>query len=245
LLALLGCLGRLRWPSRRDLPSLLAIGVLQLSGFFALCHLAVSLVPAGRTAILSNAAIVWVVPFTALIGEAVPRQRWLAAGLGLLGIVTLSGPWAIDWRQGPLVLGHALLLLAALVWAATIIITRLRPPALPALEILPWAFALSTVLLVGLALWREPQGGVGPGAWPHALFNGVIVAPIGTWCLVELARRLAPMVSSVLLLIIPATGVLISAWALGERISADLVLGGGLIAAGVALAAATPTGRPA
>ena len=246
LLALLAALGRLRLPRRRDLPSLLAIGVLQLSGFFALCHFAVEMVPAGRTAILANAAIVWVVPIAALMGEVVPRRRWLAAVLWLLGIVTLAGPWAIDWRQGPLVLGHALLLLAALAWAVAIMVTRLRPPELPALEMLPWAFALSTVLLVGLALWREPAGGVGPAAWPHALFNGAVVAPIGTWCLVELSRRLAPVVSAVLLLIVPAAGVLISAWALNERIGPDLMFGGALIAAGVVLAALTPAAaRPA
>lgn len=240
LVVILGVTGRLRLPGRADLPSLLAIGVLQLSGFFALCHFAVALVPAGRTAVLSNAAIIWVVPATALIGGRVPRLRWLAAGLATLGVVVMAGPWAIDWSRPEPLAGHALLLAAALAWGLTILVTRHRPPAMPALELLPYAFGLSTLLLMLLASWREPQGGVGPLALPHALFNGMLVAPVGTWCLVELSRRLPATTTAILLLIIPACGVLLSALVLREPVGPDLLAGGALIAAGVALAARAP-----
>lgn len=243
LVLLLGVTGRLRWPGRADVPALLAIGVLQLSAFFALCHFAVALVPAGRTAILSNAAIIWIVPFTALLGGRVPPLRWLAAGLGLAGVLALAGPWSIDWSQPEPVLGHALLLAAALVWAGTILVNRHRPPRLPAMELLPAAFALSTLLLVALALWREPGGGIGPAAIPHAMFNGMLVAPLGTWCLVELSRRLPTTVTAILLLVIPAAGVTFSALLLREPIGPDILAGGALIAAGVALAARDPGGK--
>ena len=51
---LLVCLaGRLRLPRRPDLPAVIAIGLFQLAGFFALAHAAVAWVPAGRTAVRS------------------------------------------------------------------------------------------------------------------------------------------------------------------------------------------------
>ena len=42
---LLGCLGRLRWPSRADWPIVLSVGAFQLSFFFALSNLGVQSVP--------------------------------------------------------------------------------------------------------------------------------------------------------------------------------------------------------
>ena len=67
--------GRLRLPRRPDLPALLAIGILQLTVFFLFCSFAVRFVPAGHTAILSNAAIIWVVPLAAILQQREPAVR--------------------------------------------------------------------------------------------------------------------------------------------------------------------------
>lgn len=237
LVTLLGLRCCLRVPSRADLPTLLAVGILQLTGFFVLCHFAVRLVPAGHTAVLSNAALIWIVPLAALAGGREPPIRWLAAAMALAGVVILIGPWSIHWSQPNVLLGYTLLLAAAFVWACTIIVTRLCPPSAGAIELLPWAFALSFGLLFALAGLTEPEGGIPMAAWPYAAFNGIVVAPFGTYCLIELSRRLSPTVSSILFMAIPIAGVLASALVLGEAIGADLMLGGGMIAAGVGVAA--------
>ena len=237
LVVVLALRGHLRLPLRADLPTLLAVGVLQLTGFFALCHYAVRLVPAGHTAVLSNSALIWIVPLAALAGWRESPMRWLAAGVALAGIAILVGPWSIPWARSGALLGYALLLAAALAWACTIIVTRLWPAPTEALVLLPWAFALSFVLLLALAAATEGTGGVPVAAWPYAAFNGFVVAPFGTYCLVELSRRLAPTLSAVLFMAIPVAGVLASAVVLGEAVSADLAFGALLIAAGVGLAA--------
>src|SRR4051812_44299450 len=46
---LLAALGQLRVPARTDLPMVLSVAVLQLGGFFALCNLGLSRMPAGRS----------------------------------------------------------------------------------------------------------------------------------------------------------------------------------------------------
>ena len=80
---------------------MLAVGGLQLGAYFALAHEAVAWVPAGRTAILANTTTIWVVPLSLFfLRETIPPRRWLAAGMGLAGVLVLINPLAIDWSSG-------------------------------------------------------------------------------------------------------------------------------------------------
>ncbi len=234
----LAMLGRLRLPRRGDIPSIIGLGVFQLGGFFILAHAAVAMVEAGRTAIISAVVTYWLIPLSVLVlGEKVPPHRWVAAGLGLAGVAVLSGPWAVDWMDLDARLGHAMLVGAALLWTLAIISTRKWPPPTPVFELLPWCFALATLVILPFALVLEPQGGIFGPAWPYMLYIGLIVAPIGTWCVIEVGRRLPGAVASVAFLLVPAFGVLVSTLWLGEPVGWDIALGGGLIVASVVLAA--------
>ncbi len=239
----LGALGRLRRPARRDLPALLALGLLQLAGFFALAHLAVAWVPAGRTAILSNATLVWTVPLSLLVlGEAISPRRWIAAGLAMMGVVVLSGPWAIDWSAPGLLLGHALLLGAAGCWATTMTAVRRWPPGLTMLELLPWAFGLASLALLPLAVLHAPGTWTAP-AVAALLGIGLVAAPLGTWCVMQATLALPLVVASIGFLAAPAVGLLIAAAWLHEPLTADVIAGSVLIlGAGVV---ATVPGRRA
>ena len=236
---LLAALGRLRAPRRADLPAVVAIGLLQLGGFFALTHLALGFVPAGRTAILSNVTVFWLVPLSVLaLGERVSPRQWAAAALGLCGVVALTAPWAAPaaGSASPLP-GYALLLGASLAWSVSILVTRRFPPRRPVLELLPWCFGLGALLILPLALLREPAGGIGREAWPHAAFVGAVAAPVGTWATIEAGRRLSGVVASLGFLAIPAFGVALSNLWLGEPLGWDVLLGGALILGSVAVAA--------
>lgn len=236
----LAMLGRLRLPKRGDIPSIIGLGVFQLGGFFILAHAAVAMVEAGRTAIISAVVTYWLIPLSVLVlGEKVPPHRWVAAGLGLAGVAVLSGPWAVDWMDLDARLGHAMLVGAALLWTLAIISTRKWPPPTPVFELLPWCFALATVVILPFALVLEPDGGIFGAAWPYMLYIGLIVAPIGTWCVIEVGRRLPGAVASVAFLLVPAFGVLVSTLWLGEPVGWDIAVGGGLIVASVVLAART------
>lgn len=236
---LLAALGRLRAPRRADLPAVVAIGLLQLGGFFALTHLALGFVPAGRTAILSNVTVFWLVPLSVLVlGERVSPRQWAAAAVGLLGVLALMAPWATPGGASPGVpAGYALLLGASLAWSVAILVTRRLPPQRPVLELLPWCFGLGALLILPMALLREPAGGIGREAWPHAAFVGAVAAPVGTWATIEAGRRLSGVVASLGFLAIPAFGVALSNLWLGEPLGWDVLLGGALIVGGVAIAA--------
>jgi drug/metabolite transporter (DMT)-like permease len=227
----------LRLPGRADLPALLSIGLLQLAGFFAFAHAAVAWVPAGRTAILSNATLIWTVPIAVLLThEAIPARRWIATMLGAAGVVVLAGPWAIDWSSGPVLLGHAFLLGSSLCWAISMAVVRRYPPRQPFFALLPWAFAIATVALLPMALLHEPGRWSGPSLTCLGCI-GLVMAPLGTWCLVQATLALPLIVASVGFLAGPAIGLLVSAVWLGEPLTASVLAGAGLILGGAALAA--------
>ncbi len=235
---LLAFLGRLRLPAAQDRRAVFFLGLFQLGGFFALTHLAVALVPAGRTAVLSNVVTYWLIPLSVLVlGEKVSPQRWLAAGLGLAGAGVLIGPWAVDWTDRQVLVGHFMLVMAGLLWTIAIIASRKWPPRTPMLELLPWCFGIGALVLTPIALFMEPDGGVGLSSWPHLLYIGLIAAPIGTWCVIEAGRKLPGAVASVGFLMVPAFGVVLSALWLGEPIGWDVIVGGALIIGSVLLAA--------
>ena len=235
--AVLAALGRLRLPQPADRKAVLFLGLFQLGGFFALTHLAVALVPAGRTAVLSNVVMYWLIPLSVfLLGERVSRARWVAAGLGLAGAAVLVGPWSLDWSDRGVLIGHLMLVIAALLWSIAIIATRVWPPRAPMLELLPWCFGIGALVLAPLALLVEPDGGIGAASWPHMLFIGLIAAPLGTWSVVEAGRRLPGAVASVGFLLVPAVGVTLGALWLGEPVGWDVILAGVLIVASVIVA---------
>jgi len=238
--AILVALGRMRVPGRADLPALFAIGGLQLGAYFAFAHEAVAWVPAGRTAILANTTTIWVVPLSLLfLHEPIPPRRWMAAGLGLAGIVVLINPWSIDWSSGPVLIGHAFLLAAGLAWSVAIVVTRAARPRLTFFQLLPWCFLVGAVMLAPLVWLHAPDGTLGTQkvSWGALAYIGLLAGPLGTWCIVEATAKLPTVVSSIGFLTTPAVSLLLANVLLGEPLTADLLAGSVLIMSGVVFAA--------
>lgn len=232
--------GRLVVPGRADLAALVAIGGLQVAGYFAFAHVAVAWVPAGRTAILANTTTIWIVPLSLVfLKEQIPPRRWAAAAIGLAGVVVLMSPWAIDWTSPPVLIGHAFLLLASLCWSVAIIVTRSAQPSLSLFELMPWCFGLASLLLLPLVALEAPHGTLGPrpACWLALAYIGFVASPLGTWCIAEATAKLPAMVSSIGFLTTPAVSLLLANLLLGEAITADLLAGSALIIGGVAIAA--------
>jgi drug/metabolite transporter (DMT)-like permease len=243
---LLAVIGRLRVPTRPDLPALFAVGGLQLGAYFALAYEAVAWVPAGRTAILANTTTIWVVPLSLIfLREPIPARRWLAAALGLSGVAVLINPLAIDWSSGNVLIGHVFLLGASLSWSIAIIVTRAAKPHLSMFALLPWCFLIGSLVLAPLLWWHAPHGTLGddPTSWWALGYIGLIAGPLGTWCVMEATAKLPTLVSSVGFLTTPAVSLILANIFLHEPFTPDLLAGSALIMTGVA-AAAWPRRRP-
>jgi drug/metabolite transporter (DMT)-like permease len=234
---LLAGIRQLRLPSRIDVPIIFSVGLFQMTFFFALANLGLRYLPAGRSAVLAYTTALWLAPLALIVGEAVPLQRWLGVATGLLGIVVLADPLQQDWHAGGILLGHALLLLAALSWALAIFHARRHVWHLTPLQALPWQMLLAALLLTPAAALFEPDGHIelGGSVLAALLYLGIGAGPAGSWAATMVARALPILVSSLGFLGVPAFGLVISTLWMGERITPALIGGTSLIGLGLVL----------
>jgi drug/metabolite transporter (DMT)-like permease len=232
-------MGRLRLPPRQDLPVVLSVSLLHMLGFGVLCSVGLQFVSAGRSVLLAYTTPFWVFPLARLLlGERLTVARLLGFGLGILGLLLLVNPLSLDWADRHVLLGHALILTASVLWAFSIIYVRKHRWTTTPFDLLFWQALLTTVLTAGVAFALE---GV-----PHVLFNGTFVllalygGGIGTalafWALNTVNRLLPATTTSLGLLGVPVFGVATSMLMLGEPF--DLVSVGALalIVGGIAIA---------
>ncbi len=239
LFALVAARGRLRLPERRDLPILISVGVLQIALFLGLIHFSLQYVEAGRSAILAYTTPLWIMPMAVvLLNEPMTMGRLAGMGLGLGGIGVLFNPATFDYSQTPALIGNGLLLLAALGWAVGIIHVRVHRWVKTSLELLPWQMLIGGILLTGLAAWFE--GDLPPVRWSGTLaailaYNGLVASAFCYWAFVTVTRSLPATSTAMGALGVPVAGVLFSTLMLAESLSATMIVGLGLITAGVAL----------
>lgn len=230
--------GGLRLPGRRDWPLVVSVGLLQVGVFNICMNLALVHVEAGRSAILAYTTPLWVAPGAVLLLRE-PLGRWGTAGvgLGLAGVVVLFNPASFDWSDGAALFGNGLLLLAALSWAGAILHVRARHDAAAPLALAPWTMLLAAVPLTGFALLREgpPSLTFDPFGWFVLLYNIGPATAFGIWAVITVTRALPAVVTSLSFLGVPVCGLLLSAWWLGEPLTAGKLAGLGLILGGVAV----------
>lgn len=240
LFAVAAAVGELRLPARPDWPIVVGVGLLQMGAFVALIAIALQIVPAGRSAILSYTTPLWVVPMAVVfLGEKVGRLKLLGLLCGLGGVAVLFNPLAVDWSDGRVLLGNGLLMLAALAWAVNIVQVRAHTWHGTPLSLAPWQTLVATLALAPLALamdWDKPVNWSGQLA-AVMLFNGPIASAFCFWAMVTVNRALPAVTLSLANLGTPAVGLLISAVWLGEALTVTILGGLGLIAAGLALVA--------
>lgn len=190
---------------------------------------AVMLIPLGQLVALEMTNPIWVAilaPF--LLGERMTRARAVSAALGFLGVLVVARP-----GLSPLGMGHASVLLAAVAFALTSIVTRRITYEDGALCVLFWMTLIQALMSGAICLFTGlplPSGGLVP--WLIiAGFTGVSAH----FCLTS-ALRAAPatVVAPMEFLRLPAmafAGMLLY----GEPLEWAVFAGGALIVAGILL----------
>ena len=242
-------LGRLARPPRADWPVLLSITLLHMVGFGVLGAWGLSLVPTGRTVVLAYTTPLWVAPGAALfLSERLTPRRLVGVAIGLLGLVALFNPLAFDWTDRSAVLGNAAVLLAALLWAASILHIRGHRWQSTPFDLVPWEMLLATLIVTPLALAMD---GPPAPAWTTRLvvlllYAGIPGTAVAYWATAMASRALPAVTTSLGLLLTPVLSVVVATLWLGEPITLSLLAALALILGGVALGtAASTTGRRA
>jgi len=225
-------------PSRMDIPIVLSVGIVQMAAVIALMTFGLSIVPAGRSSILSYTMPLWAVPGAILfLGERLQFGKAAALVLGMAGVAFMFNPTALDWSDHRVLIGNGCLLLAAALWAATIIHIRAHRWVGTSFELAPWQMLVGLVPLLAVALWIEgppPQTNLTMNTIIVALYSGPLITAFPFWAFVTVARTLPAITTSLTLLLVPAIGLVSSAILIGEPIDRSSVIGLLLIMSAIA-----------
>jgi len=246
--------GKLRLPPRQDLPMVVSLSVLHMGLFASLTSLGLVYVSAGRTVLVAYTTPLWVFPLAWLFaGEALSGKRLVAIACGMLGLALLVNPLAIEWSDSGVITGHALILLAALCWAVSIVYTRIHSWVASPFDLLFWQLLLGAVLTSAAALIFEgwPVIDVTPHFIVLLVYGGTISTSLAYWALSTVNRSLPATTTALGLLAVPVFGVVSSMLTLGETFDIFTTAALLLIVGGIAIGtlpdrkAADPRAMPA
>ena len=239
LFAVLAALRRLRLPRRQDMPVILSVGIGMMGLYACLSQVGLLVVGAGRATLLGYTTPIWVTPIAVIfLRERVGPLKLLGLAVALAGLAVLFNPLSFDWSRRDVVVGNGLLVVAAIVWAGSIVQMRTQVYRLEPIQLMPWQLLTSTVVCLAAALALEPGLYVAPTPANLALigFSGPAITTLSIWLGTMTVRHLPAVTASVGFLGVPVTSTMI-AWAiLGEALSPTLAGGLAVIIAGLALA---------
>ena len=239
--------GRLVVPPRADLPVVLSITLLHMVGFGVLAAWGLRLVPTGRSVVLAYTTPLWVVPGAWLfLGERLTARRIIGVSVGLIGLITLFNPTAFDWTSRNAILGNGAILIAALLWAASILHIRGHRWRATPLDLVPWEMLLATAIVTPLAYALD---GAPAPIWSGRLvalllYAGIPGTAVAYWATALASRNLPAVTTALGLLATPVLSVVVATLWLGEPLTVALVVAIVLILGGVAIGARSETREP-
>lgn len=230
--------GRLTPPPRQDYPIVLSVAVFRLALVFILVFAALEIVPPGRSSILVWTTSLWTVPLAAFfIDEHMSRLRWWGLLIGLGGVVLVFEPTRLDWTDARLVVGHLMLLAAAVITASVSVHVRHHIWASSPLALLPWQLMVAALPMAVIALAVE---GIPKIEWTAQLaaivaFQATLASGVALWGQLTALRALTAISTNLTLMAIPVIGLISSAILVDESLTAGVIGGLVLVLAGVAL----------
>jgi drug/metabolite transporter (DMT)-like permease len=229
---------KLRVPVRADLPVIFSIGWLHMVGFSVLVSVGIQYLPAGKSIVLAYTTPLWVLPAAWLfLNEPFTPRRILGLVIGMSGLILILQPSAMDWTDRNVLIGHGFVLLAALLWAISIVYGRAHKWVTPLFSLLPWQMLLGGLTQVALAFALE---GMPQVKWSLEMlllvgFNGLLGNGIAYWLMNIVSRDLPAATVSMGLLGVPLIGLLSASLFLGEVLGPALLIATVLIIAGIIL----------
>ena len=205
-------------PPRAHWPRLIVTALLNTTAWNVLIAYGLTLLPAGRSAILAYTMPLWVALLSVpLLRERLTRRRLLGVLLGMAGMALLLNDEWTSLRAAPV--GAVLVVGAALSWALGTVLMKRYPTALPTTSFTGWQLLLGGVPIVIGAVLRESDQ-LAPLSWQAAgalVYNLTVASIVCYWAWFNIVSRTSAIASSLGTLFIPVVGVFSSMLLLGER----------------------------
>lgn len=198
---------------------MIAISLVNMTGWNILAMYGISLMASGRAAILGYTMPAWsVLLSTWLLKEPFTRRRALGVALGLGGMIVLLGREILAVERSPL--GAVCMIAAAACWAMGTVMMKRWPVSLPTSSFTGWQMLIGGIPIVAIAVTHE-RGTFNPFAlslWPMLglLYNILVAFNFCYWAWTRIALVAPVGVSSLGVMMIPVVGVFSSALLLGE-----------------------------
>lgn len=223
-------------PARGERLILFWVGELQVAGFLICSMIGLKLVPAGRAIVLAYTMPLWAVPIGLFLWpEPLAATQLVGVALGFAGLVLLMNPGLLDWTDGRVLAGNALLLLAAIVWALGSCLYRRYSWRSSLWAQTFWQLAVSVIPVAMLV----PTGlGGGPVRWSPELvailaYNCIVATALGYFLWSKVLTMMPAATAGQVLTLTPIGGFVLSMLIFGGTPSAGVVASIALIAGGI------------
>lgn len=232
--------GSLR-PRRRELAGSAVVGVLLLTGGNGLLMVGEQYIPAGLASLLVAAVPLWVVLFRTATRDRPAVATLAGVAIGFAGLTTLLLPGSNG--HGSLG-GAAIVLAASLSWATgSFLSSRLPMPRDPFVTSM-YEMVVGGSLLVILGLGAGELGelslaGVSAGSWIGLGYLVVFGSVVGFTAFAWLLGNAPISLVATYAYVNPAVAVSVAALVLGEPVTSAVLVGGGIVVAGVVLVVST------
>ncbi|MDB4948923.1 MAG: Permease of the drug/metabolite transporter superfamily [Gemmatimonadetes bacterium] len=235
--AVLRAQGPIPRPDRRDVPRLVAIGILGNVLYQVAFILGLSRTAAGHASVVLALSPM----FTALLSRWTGHERpggrtWSGAALSILGIALVSsGSLRAGAPPGALV-GDLILVGSAVLWAAYTVGSRPLVQRYGAVPTTAWTLWIGTppLLLAGApALLRQRWSGISPGAWGGLFFSACLSIGLAYLIWYRGVEKIGNTRTAIFSNLTPLVALAVSAAWLGERPSALSMVGVALTLGGV------------
>lgn len=227
---------------RREWPALLITSFFNVTVWYLGTAIALTLIPAGRAALLGYTMPVWVALLSALVlRERLGLRRLVGLALGTAGIGVLLGPEAATLRAAPL--GASLVLTAALGWAIGTVGMKFFPFSRSVAQMTGWQLLIGGApIALAAALHDEAPHFLSLDAQTQWVLAYIIVLPMifGQWAWFKSLSQLSGTVASIGSLAVPVVGLLSSALLLGEPLGASEITALVLVMAALGLVLIQP-----
>ena len=178
----------------------------------------VSLMPAGRAAIIAFTMPVWASLLSSLLlDEAITRAKLIGLALGMAGLAVLIGPDLVVLQTAPL--GALFMLLAAVSWASGTVLLKRFEWSLPTSVLVGWQLVAGALpVTLGALLIEAPPdlADLSSGALLAVAYVLLFPMLFCQWAFFRTVRLFPAALAAIGTLAIPVVGVYASALLLGE-----------------------------
>ena len=230
-------------PARRDLPRIVALGLLGNVAYQMCFIIGLSRTPAGHAAVVLALTPVCIALLSTLTGAERPGPRtWGGALLSVIGIGLVTGAGLrVSGREA--LLGNAILLGACITWALYTVGARPIVARYGSLQATAWTLWVGTVGLLAVgapALRRQAYAELPAAAWAGLLFSAAFAIALAYLIWYRGVERIGNTRTAIFSNLTPVVAMAAAALLLGERPGPAALLGAAMTLTGVMIVRSDP-----